>query len=249
MRIFLKTEDEINLLRAASQLVSKALTEVGRHVVTMVALSHLREKSISAVRTAFENEIRNACQVSSFQVNFQFSINGAPIAFSSEDNVCLSVGDSFTVECWVCIEGLYSFGATTFVVGLSPSKFGSYLLPVRKALAQSLTKAVAGHSLHELYQPFLSLRDNNRFRVFDDIGHGIGRCLTESPFLRLNGNYVGHQLLKQGMCLVVAPRIQCTVSPLAMKSFLPNASLAYLNLFYAQTLIVRSGKPEILTTL
>lgn len=249
MRIFLKTEDEINLLRAASQLVSKTLTEVGRHVVTKVALSHLREKSISAVRSAFENEIRYTCQVRSFQVHLQFSIHGASIAFSSENNVRLSVGDSFTVECWVCIEGLYSFGATTFIVGLSPSKLAPCLLPVRNALAQSLTKAVAGHSLLELYQPFYSLRDHNRFVVDDAIGHGIGRSLIESPFLRLNGNYMGHQLLKQGMCLVVAPRLRCAVDSLALELPPANASLAYLNLFYAQSLIVRSGKPEILTSL
>lgn len=249
MRIFLKTEDEINLLRAASQLVSKALTEVGRHVVTMVALSHLREKSISAVRIAFQNEFRNTCQASSFQVNLKFSIHGASIAFSSENNICLSVGDCLTVECWVCIGGFYSFGATTYFVGLSPLKLAPYLLPVRKALAQSLTKAVAGHSLHELYQPFCSLRDHNCFLVDDAIGHGIGRCLTESPILRLNGNYTGHQLLKQGMCLVVAPRLRCEVDTSVLGLPSANASLAYLNLFYAQTLIVRSGNPEILTSL
>lgn len=32
MRIFLKTEDEIDLMREANQLVGKALAEVGKHI-------------------------------------------------------------------------------------------------------------------------------------------------------------------------------------------------------------------------
>lgn len=249
MRIFLKTEDEIILLRAASQLVSKALTEVGRHVVQKVALSHLREKSISAVREAFENEIRHSCQVHSFQVGLKFSINGAFIDCSSEDKVCLTSGDSFTVECWACIERLYSFGATTFFVGLSSKILAPYVSPVQKALAQSLSKVVAGHSLHELYIPFNSLRDDNRFFLDDTIGYGIGRSLSESPLLRLSGKYIDRLLLKQGLCLVLAPRLRCAVDLSALGLYQTNASLAYLNLFYAQTLIVRSGNPEILTSL
>ena len=48
--IFLKTEDEIELMRAANQLVAKTLAEVGRHVrpgVTTKELDRVAEEFIA----------------------------------------------------------------------------------------------------------------------------------------------------------------------------------------------------------
>ena len=41
MKIFLKTEDEINLMRQANQLVGKTLVELGKHIKPGVTTLHL----------------------------------------------------------------------------------------------------------------------------------------------------------------------------------------------------------------
>ena len=49
MKIFLKTEDEIELMRKANQLVAKTLAEVGRHIkpgVTTLQLDKVAEEFI-----------------------------------------------------------------------------------------------------------------------------------------------------------------------------------------------------------
>ena len=49
MKIFLKTEDEIELMRRANQLVARTLAEVGRHIkpgVTTLQLDQIAEEYI-----------------------------------------------------------------------------------------------------------------------------------------------------------------------------------------------------------
>ena len=54
MQIFLKTEDEINLMRKANQLVGATLAELGKHIKPGVTTLHLdrvaEESSVITVR-------------------------------------------------------------------------------------------------------------------------------------------------------------------------------------------------------
>lgn len=108
MRIFLKTEDEIILLRAASQLATSALIEVGRHVVPRLALSHLRNKVVNAVMRTVPTESNSGKEALSSDTEFTFFVNGAYIKPSLEGECMLCEGDWLTVNCWVCLDGYYS---------------------------------------------------------------------------------------------------------------------------------------------
>lgn len=93
MRIFLKTEDEIILLRAASQLATRALIEVGRHVVPRLALSHLRNKVVNAVMRTVPTESNSGKEALSSDTEFTFFVNGAYVEPSLEGECMLCEGD------------------------------------------------------------------------------------------------------------------------------------------------------------
>ena len=77
--IFLKTEDEIELMRAANQLVAKTLAEVGKHVkpgVTTKELDRVAEEFIrdnGAVPTF--KDFPNPCGGSPFPASICTSVN------------------------------------------------------------------------------------------------------------------------------------------------------------------------------
>ena len=174
MRIFLKTEDEIILLRAASQLATRALIEVGRHVVPRLALSHLRNKVVNAVMRTVPTESNSGKEALSSDTEFTFFVNGAYIEPSLEGECMLCEGDWLTVNCWVCLNGYYSFGAHTFIVGSSQDD-EPMISTLRDMLRQVVRRASAGHSIKEMSRTVYSLHSHDPYVLQKTFGHGVGR--------------------------------------------------------------------------
>lgn len=240
MRIFLKTEDEINLLRAASQLASYALAVVGRHVVPEVALCCLREQCVSAVRRAVSVNSFSMREELTPHVDLCFLVNGKSVDFASESVVTLSEDDALTVDCWVCYGRQHSFAAFTFLVSAALNASPQTLL-AQKTLELAVEQAVAGHHLKNVTHVVKSFLENASGVVHDLLGHGIGRSRVEQPFLKLSSKLSDNLLLKSGMCLAIAPTI-------CYPSKQPHGSSQGLFARYGQTVVVRQGRAEILTS-
>lgn len=243
MRIFLKTEDEINLLRAASQLASYTLAVVGRHVVPEIALCCLREQCVSAVRHAVSVNSFSMREEFAPQVDLCFLVNGHSVDFTSESVVTLSEGDALTVDCWVCYGGQHSFAAFTFYVS-DTLEASPHTLPVRKSLELAIEQAVAGHHLKNVTQVVKSFLGNDSGIVQDLLGHGIGRSRVERPLLRISSGLSDNLLLKSGMSLAIAPTV-CFPSKVLEHT---QGSSQSLFMRYGQTVVVRQGGAEILTS-
>lgn len=248
MRIFLKTEDEIILLRAASQLATRALIEVGRHVVPTVALSHLRKMVVSAVAKTFSCESSPLSVVKSSHIELTFYVNGLPVASSLESACLLSQDDCLTVVCWACHKGYYSYAAHTFLLGGSRNA-ATLLQSYRQAMLQVVQKAVAGHSLKEMSHTLQTLTRHEQYLLHETFGHGVGRSKVEQPSLLLFSYGLNQDvLLKEGMCLVIAPVINS--DPCLFNCSCESRVATFHNPFvpFGTTVVVRSGRPEILTS-
>lgn len=247
MRIFLKTEDEINLLRAASQLASYALAVVGRHVVPGIALSYLREQGFAAVGHTISADLFSMEGVFTPKVDFSFVVNGTSIDNLSEGAVALHAGDFLAVDCWAYYGGCYSFAAFTFYVNNVKENLPSMLL-VRNSLKLIARETVAGHHLKNVRQVVNSLHGAGQYTVQDIYGHGIGRSKSEQPMLRISAGMADNLLLKAGMCLTISPTVrQNTGHSLGDAQMCGSNQSLFVR--YGQTLVVRQGRAEILTSL
>jgi methionyl aminopeptidase len=247
MRIFLKTEDEIILLRAASQLATRALIEVGRHVVPRLALSHLRNKVVNAVMRTVPTESNFGKEALSSDTEFTFFVNGAYIEPSLEGECMLCEGDWLTVNCWVCLDGYYSFGAHTFIVGSSQDD-EPMISTLRDMLRQVVQRASAGHSIKEMSRTVYSLHSHDLYVLQKTFGHGVGRNRVENPILRMNPGVNDTVLLKEGMCLVIALAFKHGRSHFIKPRLMHESTFHNPFVPFGTTVVVRPGRPEILTS-
>lgn len=133
--IYLKTEDEIELLRKANRLVAATLAEIAKIVrpgVTTRQLDTLAEQFIrdhGAVPTfkGFPNPYGPAYPASICTSVNEVVVHGIP------DDKPLREGDIVSVDCGTCLEGFCGDSCYTFSVGEVSEKSGPCLRPLRKA--------------------------------------------------------------------------------------------------------------------
>ena len=120
MKVFLKTEDEIELMRKANQLVSQTLTELAKRIkpgVTTLYLDKVAEEFIrdhGAIPTFknFPNPYGDPFPASICTSVNDIVVHGIP----SEDTV-LKDGDIISIDCGTLLDGFNGDSWYTFCVG------------------------------------------------------------------------------------------------------------------------------------
>ena len=137
MKIFLKTEDEIELMRQANQLVGKTLGELAKHIkpgVTTLQLDRVADEFIrdhGAVPTfkGFPNPYGGP-----FPASICTSVNDVVVHGVPNEETVLKDGDIISVDCGTLLNGFNGDSAYTFCVGEVSEDEGTkgvmYSLPV-----------------------------------------------------------------------------------------------------------------------
>lgn len=243
MKIFLKTEDEINQMRAASQLASTTLAVVGRHVVPGNTPYQLRgiAENVAHQRRCLEAEM--FCKQ---KLELVFFINGGLVDSQSEEVVELQEGDILSVECRARLGGFHSLCAYTFGVGRVSKEATSVMQTAIQSLGLAIKRVVAGHHLYEVGRAIQTRCKLGNVDVCDAYGHGIGRSLEELPKLTLLSSVADHLLLKSGMCLSIVPTVRCSANSALAQA--DSSKTGDLCVKYGHTVVVRQDRAEILTS-
>lgn len=208
--IFLKTEDEIDLLRKSNLLVGKTLAEVAKLIqpgVTTRQLDKVAEEFIrdnGAVPTfkGFPNQFGNPfpCALCT-SVNDQV-VHGIP------NDVPLKEGDIVSVDCGTYLNGFCGDSAYTFCVGEVDSTVLKLLKVTKEALYLGIRNAVQGKRLGDISNAIQTHCESNSYGVVREfVGHGIGREMHEDPQVPNYGRKGYGTLLKKGMCIAIEPMI------------------------------------------
>ena len=120
MNIFLKTEDEIELMRKANRLVGKTLGVISKHIrpgVTTLQLDKVAEEFIrdnGAIPTfkGFPNPYG-----SPFPSSICTSVNDVVVHGIPDDKTVLKEGDIISVDCGALLDGFNGDSCYTFCVG------------------------------------------------------------------------------------------------------------------------------------
>ena len=120
MKIFLKTEDEIELMRRANRLVAATLAELAKHIkpgVTTLQLDNIAEAFIRdhGGTPSFKN-----CPNpfgGPFPASICTSINRVVVHGIPSDKVFLKEGDIISVDCGAVLDGFNGDSCYTFCVG------------------------------------------------------------------------------------------------------------------------------------
>ena len=211
MKIFLKTEDEIELMRRANQLVGKTLGELAKHIkpgVTTLHLDHIAEEFIrdhGAVPTFknFPNPYGGP-----FPASICTSVNDVVVHGVPDEKTVLKDGDIISIDCGTLLDGYNGDSCYTFCVGEVNQEVCQLLKTTKESLYRGIEQAVAGKHIGDIGDAVQSYCEAHGYGVVRELtGHGIGRKMHEDPQVPNYGRRGNGVMLKASMCIAIEPMI------------------------------------------
>jgi methionyl aminopeptidase len=145
MNIFLKTEDEIGLMRRANRLVGQTLGELAKHIkpgVTTLQLDKVAEEFIrdnGAIPTFknFPNPFGGP-----FPASICTSVNEVVVHGIPDSKTVLKDGDIISIDCGTLLDGYNGDSCYTFCVGEVSAEVKELLKTTKEALYLGIENAV-----------------------------------------------------------------------------------------------------------
>lgn len=203
--IFIKTAEEIELLRASNLLVSRALSEVGKAIKPGV--STLKLDKIAEEYLRDHGGIPGFLGYNGFPATLCTSLNDEVVhGIPSEKE--LREGDILSVDCGVKLQGYFGDSAYTFPVGEPSEEYKSLMLNTRESLFKGIEAAVAGNRLGDIGYAVQNHAEQAGYSVVREmVGHGLGQNLHEEPEVPNYGSRGSGIKLKEGMVICIEPMI------------------------------------------
>ena len=210
MQIFLKTEEEIELMRAANLLVGKTLAEIGKAIkpgVTTLQLDKIAEEFIrdhgaEPTFKGFPNPYGGA-----FPASICTSVNDA-VVHGIPDDRPLQEGDIVSVDCGTLLNGYNGDSCYTFCVGEVTEEVRNLLKTTKEALYIGIEAAQLGRRIGDIGYAVQTHCEAQGYGVVREfVGHGIGKQMHEDPPVPNYGRRGDGKQIKNGLCIAIEPMI------------------------------------------
>ena len=211
MKIYLKTEDEIELMRQANQLVGKTLGELAKHIkpgITTLQLDKIADEFIrdnGAIPTfkGFPNPYGGP-----FPASICTSVNDVVVHGVPNAETVLKEGDIISIDCGTLLNGFNGDSCYTFFVGEVSDEVKQLLKTTKESLYKGIESAVAGKHLGDISAAVQEHCEAQKYGIVRELtGHGIGREMHEDPQVPNYGRRGNGIMLKAGMCLAIEPMV------------------------------------------
>lgn len=254
MKVFLKTDDEIELMRNANQLVSMTLTELAKCIKPGVSTLSLDKRAEEFIRDnggipTFKNFPSSIGP--SFPASICTSVNDVVVHGIPDDKTILKDGDIISVDCGALLEGFNGDSCYTFAVGEISEEVRKLLSVTKESLYKGIEKATPGNHVGDIGAAVQDFCEGYGYGVVRELtGHGIGREMHEPPQIPNYGRRANGIMLKAGMCIAIEPMItmgnrQICLMPdrwtIRTRDGKPAAH-------FEHTIAIRKGHPEILSS-
>ena len=178
--IFLKTDEEIELLRESNLILGKALAEVAKAIAPGVTTAKLDKMAEEFIR---DNGAIPSCKgYEGYPATLCTSVNEQVVHGIPSDKVYLKEGDIISVDTCVLKNGFHGDSAYTFPVGEVSDDVMRLLRTTKECLYKGIEQAVTGRRLGDIGGTIQMHAEQAGYQVVREfIGHGIGRDMHEDP--------------------------------------------------------------------
>ena len=204
--IYLKTEEEIELLRENNLLVSKTIAEVGRHIKPGVTTKQLDKIADDFIRSHGATPAFLGYQ--GYPASITVSVNEQVVHGIPSDNIVIKEGDIVSVDVGTFMKGFVGDSAYTFAVGEVADDVRQLLEVTKEALYRGTAQAKAGNRVGDISAAVQDYAESFGYGVVRELeGHGLGRKMHEEPGVPNYGLRGRGPLLKEGMVICIEPMI------------------------------------------
>ena len=247
--IFLKTDEEVELMRASNILLGKTYAEVAKAIKPGVTTAQLDKIAYEFI---MDNGGRPACLgYLDYPATLCTSVNEQVVHGIPSDQVVLKDGDIISVDSSIELNGWHSDSAYTFPVGEVSEEVMKLLRTTKQALYLGIEQAITGHRLGDVSFAIQNFCEKAGYGVVREfVGHGIGREMHEDPEVCNYGRRGNGIVLKSGMTLAIEPMITMGRRNVLIEDdgwtarTIDRKPAAH----YELSVCVRNGKADILST-
>ncbi len=246
--IYLKTDEEIEMMRVANLLVGKTLAEVAKCIEPGVTTLHLDKIAETFIRD--HGAIPLFLGYNGFPNSLCISVN-EQVVHGIPSNYSLKEGDIVSIDCGTFINGYCGDSAYTFCVGEVKPEVLKLLKTTKESLYQGIANAMEGKRIGDVSNAIQTYCEHNGYSVVRElVGHGIGKKMHEAPEVPNFGKKGSGVLLKRGMCIAIEPMINLGKKQVVFEKDgwtvrtidrLPSAH-------FEHTVAIRQGKADILSS-
>jgi methionyl aminopeptidase len=246
--IYLKTDAEIELLRASNLLVSKTLAEVAKYIepgITTLRLDAIAEEFIRShgALPAFKG-------YGGFPATLCTSVNDE-VVHGIPSGYTLREGDIISVDCGVVLDGFVGDSAYTFPVGEISHETKRLCDFTRESLEEGVKEAVVGKRVGDIGWAVQTKAESGGYSVVRTlVGHGLGRHMHESPEVPNYGRRGTGIRLNKGLVICIEPMINMGVKNTRTldDGWTVKTADGRPSAHYEYAVAVREGKADVLTT-
>lgn len=203
--LYLKTDEEIGLLRESNMLVSKTLAEVALLIKPGVTTLYLDKVAETFIR---DNGAEPAFKgYGGFPGTLCTSVNDEVVHGFPSDYI-LKEGDIISVDCGVILNGWYGDSAYTFAVGEIDSDVRRLLDYTKESLEEGVKEAIAGNRVGDISWAVQNKAESGGYSVVRElVGHGLGKRLHEPPEVPNYGKRGTGPKMEKGLVICIEPMI------------------------------------------
>lgn len=251
--VYLKTDEEVELLRKANLLVGSTLAELAKVIepgvttkqLDTIAETFIRDNGAEPTFKGFPNPYGGP-----FPASICASVNNQ-VVHGIPNDTPLENGDIVSIDCGTLLNGFCGDSCYTFEVGEVSEEVSKLLDVTKESLYKGIEQAVVGSRLGNISYAVQNYCESNSYGVVREfVGHGIGRDMHEEPQVPNYGRRGTGMLLKNGLCIAIEPMITLGKRDISMLS--DNWTIVTRDgkpaAHYEHTVCVRKGKADILSS-
>jgi methionyl aminopeptidase len=204
--IYIKSDEEIEIIRLSNLIVGKALAEVAKIIeagVSTIKLDKIAEEYIcdNGALPGFKG-------YEGFPNTLCISLNEQVVHGIPSEKIILKEGDIVSIDCGTLYNGYYGDSAYTFAIGEISQDKKNLMNATFESLYAGIDKAAEGRRVGDIGYAIQKHVQSKGFAVVREmVGHGVGKDLHEEPQVPNYGRNGRGVKLRKGMVIAIEPMI------------------------------------------
>lgn len=204
--IYLKTSDDLKLMKKAGEIAAGALKAAENAIKPGVSTLYI-DKVIYDYIT-LKGGIPSCLGYGGFPASSCISINEEVIHGIPSKTKIVKDGDIVSVDITASYKGFHGDNTATFAVGSVEERVLKLLEATKNSLTEAIKQAVVGNRIGDISNAVQTYAESRGYSVVREyVGHGIGKDMHESPSVPNFGKSGHGRRLEAGMTIAIEPMI------------------------------------------
>ena len=204
--VYLKTQEEINLMKKAGKISARALELGGKAVKPGVTTMYVDKIIRDYIKS--QGAVPSFLGYNDFPASSCISINKEVIHGIPSKTRVINEGDIVSIDVGAYYRGFHADNAATFPAGAISEDAQKLINATMQALEFGIKQAVVGNRIGDISNAVQTFVESKGYGVVREyVGHGVGRKLHENPSVPNYGSAGRGMRLEQGMTIAIEPMV------------------------------------------